>query len=130
MKKVILCVDDENVVLSALSSQLRMTFKDTFIIETATGPEEAWEIIEELKEENTNIHLIISDWLMPVIKGDEFLVMVKEKLPDTKMIMLSGQADESAKLRVKKMPNFLAFIDKPWDKEFLINLILKTIKDE
>jgi hypothetical protein len=37
------------------------------------------EIIEEFQEDEIDIVVIVSDWLMPGIKGDEFLINVHKK---------------------------------------------------
>ena len=76
--KAILCVDDEKVVLDSLRDQLRAHFKDTVILEFAESSDEALEIIEELNEDEIKILLIISDWLMPGMKGDEFLIKIHQ----------------------------------------------------
>ncbi|OAD23176.1 two-component response regulator, partial [Candidatus Thiomargarita nelsonii] len=72
-EQVILCVDDEEMVLNSLEMQLKEQFGDKYIYELAENAEDALEIIEELDEEGTEVLIIVSDWLMPGIKGDEFL---------------------------------------------------------
>jgi signal transduction histidine kinase len=47
-----------------------------YFYELAESVEEAWEVIEELYEEGIRIIIVISDWLMPGIKGDEFLIQI------------------------------------------------------
>ncbi|HAG80524.1 MAG TPA: hypothetical protein DCL61_04970, partial [Cyanobacteria bacterium UBA12227] len=68
-----LCVDDEVVVLNSLKIQLKNEFGDTYLYEVAESADEALEIIEEFHEDEIRILLIVSDWLMPGMKGDEFL---------------------------------------------------------
>ena len=72
----ILCVDDEAIILESLREQLERAFGDQYIYEMAEGAEDAWEIIQELYGDGVRILVIISDWLMPGTKGDEFLVQV------------------------------------------------------
>ena len=76
LESAIICVDDEVTILESLKEQLKRTFGDRYIYEVAESADEAWEIIEELKADNINIILIVSDWLMPKTKGDEFLIEV------------------------------------------------------
>jgi len=124
-KAVILCVDDEVVVLNSLKIQLKNEFKDQYLYEAAESAEEAWEIIEELEDENidTDIILIVSDWLMPGIKGDEFLIKVHEKFPRVVKIMLTGQATEEAIRRAVEQANLHRCLYKPWNNEELIETI-------
>lgn len=121
-KPVILCVDDEQIILDTLSNQLRIAFAGAIRIETASSVEEAWEIIEELREDEMDLRLIISDWLMPPHRGDQFLNEVHANWPEVRLIMLSGQADDDATERVKQISSLLAFIRKPWEKDEIINL--------
>jgi response regulator RpfG family c-di-GMP phosphodiesterase len=123
MKPVILCVDDEKLVLESVVGQLRQHYKNQYAFETAESAEDAHELVAELMEEQQPIHIIISDWLMPIQKGDAFLIEMSELLPEAKLIMLSGHADEDAVERAQKYANLHDFIRKPWDKEHLIGSI-------
>jgi DNA-binding NtrC family response regulator len=117
-KKVILCVDDEPIILKSLKAELAQNFGSEYLVETAESAEEALEILEDYKSQKVDTMLVISDWLMPNMKGDELLMQVHLKYPKTGKIMLSGQADASAIERVRSEANG-AFISKPWTKETL-----------
>ena len=114
-RSAILCVDDEAIVLSSLKEQLRRRFGDRYLYETAASAEEAWTLIGELAEDGIGILMIISDWLMPGIKGDEFLAQVHDAHPDVLTVMLTGQAEARAIERAQREANLLACIHKPWD---------------
>lgn len=122
-QSVILCVDDEKVVLDSLKIQLKREFGDNYIYEFAENADDALEIIAELEKENKTILVIVSDWLMPGIKGDEFLIRVHEKHPDIVKVMLTGQADENAITKVKEQANLHACLYKPWSGEELVETI-------
>ena len=47
-KGVLLCVDDEIIVLTALKDQLRRAFGSDFLIDVAESAEEALELLEEV----------------------------------------------------------------------------------
>jgi CheY-like chemotaxis protein len=121
--KVILCVDDESLVLNSLKTQLRTEFGSEYEYETSESASEALEILDELVDEGLDVIVIVSDWLMPGIKGDEFLVRVHQKFPQTAKIMLTGQADEAAIERAKVEANLDHFLEKPWSKEDLISAV-------
>jgi DNA-binding NtrC family response regulator len=125
IKKAILCVDDESIILMALKQELMESFSDKFLIETAMNAEEALGIIEDLIKNKIQIILILSDWLMPGLKGDEFLGIVKEKYPEIKCIIISGQVDEAVIEKAKEKINLLEFIPKPWNSEDLVKTISK-----
>ncbi len=121
-KPVILCVDDEDVVLNSLKIELKKEFQDEYFYEMAESADEALEIIEELQEK-TDILVIVSDWLMPGIKGDEFLIRVHQRYPKIIKVMLTGQADESAVSRAKREANLHGCLYKPWNSKELMDLI-------
>lgn len=125
-RKIILCVDDEPMILKSLKTELSQVFGEQYLIELAESGEEALEILEELALSQNDTLLVISDWLMPNMKGDEFLMEVHKNYPKIGKIMLSGQADPQAIERVRSKA-MGAFISKPWNKEGLKQAIVKHI---
>ena len=122
-KPVILCVDDEIFVLNSLKIQLKNEFGDAYLYEVAESADEALEIIEELKDEQSDILVIVSDWLMPGIKGNEFLIRVHQKYPKVVKVMLTGQADAATIERVKQEANLHSCLYKPWNGKELGEII-------
>ena len=122
-KKAILCVDDEKIVLIGLRDQLSHYFGDRYIYEFAESADEAWEVIEELDAKEIQILLIVSDWLMPNMKGDDFLIKVHHSFPQIIKVLLTGQADEEAIERTRKYANLHDYLPKPWDKETLVKIL-------
>jgi|JFJP01.1.fsa_nt_gi DNA-binding NtrC family response regulator len=122
-KSVILCVDDEAVILDSLKMQLKREFGDSYFYEMAESADEALEILNELAVDEVNILLLVSDWLMPGMRGDEFLVQVHHKFPKIVKIMLTGQADSHAVDRAISEANLFRCLCKPWDGKELIETI-------
>ncbi|MGQ9862983.1 MAG: response regulator [Bacteroidia bacterium] len=127
-KRAILCVDDEKIVLDSLQEQLRNTFGDQFEYEIAESVDEAWEVIEDLVGEGYEMVLVISDWLMPRVKGDKFLIELHQRYPETVTIMLTGQADPEAVENAFQNANLYAYIRKPWREEDLINYVNSALE--
>ena len=123
----ILCVDDEPTILWSLRDQIHNNFGDGLVCEIAESVEEAWEVITDLGEDGVKILIIISDWLMPNVKGDEFLIDLHQQFPEIVTIMLTGQADESAIERVKNHANLSAYVAKPWEEQHLVGLIRNNL---
>lgn len=123
-KPVIVCVDDEEMILSSLRFQIKKYFKDVFQVEIATNAEIALEIMEECLEKDVEVPLIISDHIMPGIKGDELLIRISKINDKTKKIMLTGQANADAVGNALNHAGLYRFIAKPWDPEDL-NLTLQ-----
>ncbi|MEW6493590.1 MAG: response regulator [Cyanobacteriota bacterium] len=122
-KSAIICVDDEVLVLDSLEIELKKAFNGNYHLETAENADEALEIIEELQEESIETVVIVSDWLMPGLKGDEFLIEVHKKYPNIIKIMLTGQADNAAIERAKIQANLHHCLQKPWNARDLIETI-------
>jgi CheY-like chemotaxis protein len=122
-KAVILCVDDERMVLDSLRTQLSSSFGNNYIYEAAEDAEEALDLIQELSEQDVSIVVIISDWLMPGMKGDELLIRIHEQFPKVVKILLTGQADEVAINRAKKFANLHCCLSKPWSEAELLEAI-------
>ncbi|MCC5866591.1 MAG: response regulator [Wenzhouxiangella sp.] len=116
---VILCVDDEETILDSLDMQLQSLFGTRFLVELALSAGDAWEILESYQCNQLPVLIIITDWQMPLVKGDEFLVEAHRRFPTVIKIMLSGQASPEAVRNAKTRGGLFRFIDKPWQPEDL-----------
>ena len=123
-KKVVLCIDDEEIILKALESELSGHL-DNCNIEFALGGQEALSLIDELTAEKAEIAVALCDYIMPGMNGDEFLIALHQKLPSTQTIMLTGQSQIDGVTRAINQANLFRFIAKPWDKQDL-QLTMKT----
>jgi CheY-like chemotaxis protein len=123
VNKAILWVDDERIVLLSLRDQIAKHFGDRFRYEVAESVPEAWEVIAELGLDEVKLLVIVSDWLMPGIRGDEFLIQVHQRLPEVITVLLSGQADPAAIERARLEANLFAYLAKPWDEATLLQTI-------
>lgn len=128
-RKAILCVDDERIVLDSLVDQFMLTFGDKYHYEVAMSVDEAWEAIEFLVEDGIEMVLVVSDWLMPGVKGDKFLVDLHQKFPQTVKIMLTGQAEQGAIQNAIDNASLYAYIRKPWSEAELIDKINHALED-
>lgn len=128
MLAAILCVDDEELILRALAQDLNRHFKDDYLIELAQSAEDALEILDELREDKIQVVVIISDWLMPGMNGDEFLIKVHENFPKVIKILLTGQADKDAIKNAELNADLKYTFSKPWESKDLINKIEEEIK--
>ncbi|ETR72994.1 MAG: Response regulator [Candidatus Magnetoglobus multicellularis str. Araruama] len=129
-KKVILCVDDEKFVLDTLRTQIVNHYGAKYECEISESAQEAMELIDELQMEEQLVIILVSDWLMPGIKGDEFLINVHQRYPNIVKIMLTGQADAHAINRTMKGAALHKCLQKPWREEDLIKTIESGIKNE
>ena len=128
--KAILCLDDDQTILKSLKSQLKRNFGKEYIYESAEDAEEGFEVMEELMSNDVQVLIIVSDWLMPGMKGDEFLIKVHKKYPKIVKVLLTGQADEIAIRNSYQNANLYKHLFKPWNEEELIEIVRAGLENK
>lgn len=128
MKPIILCVDDEKVILLSLKAQLKSAFGEVYRFELAESAAEALELVDELILEKECVVIVLTDWLMPEMKGDEFIVKLHHKHPNIIKIMLTGQADEEAIEKIYRSEAIFRCLKKPWSEQDLVDCIKAAIQ--
>tara|TARA_B110000014_G_scaffold254426_1_gene235004 strand:- start:624 stop:1007 length:384 start_codon:yes stop_codon:yes gene_type:complete len=123
MKKAILSVDDERIILESLKFQLTKHFQNEFLLEFAESGIEALEIVDELINDDIELLLIISDYLIPKMDGEELIKIVKNKYPKINVVMLTGQANSTVINELLNSGLLNEVILKPWSEEQLIKII-------
>ncbi|MCS6896166.1 MAG: SpoIIE family protein phosphatase [Bacteroidia bacterium] len=119
-KPVILCVDDEKIILDSLQEQILNRLGERFECEVAQSGEEGLEVIDELRTDGREIAVIISDQLMPSMKGDQFLITAHKKIPDSYKILLTGQATLDAVQNAINNARLYRYVMKPWREDDLM----------
>ena len=107
----ILMVDDEPLVLEALSRQLRGKVS----LDTATSGREALELIRT----SGPYEIVISDMRMPVMRGDALLEEVRKVAPDSVRMILSGHAELESVISAVNRGQIFRFLIKPYSAEDL-----------
>jgi DNA-binding NtrC family response regulator len=128
MKQAIICVDDEDIILEALKDQLGPFFENQFLIETSTTASEALVIYDELIDDGYEVPVVISDYLMPGMRGDEFLIKIHAKNPHTLKVLLTGHANVEGITNAINKANLYRYIAKPWDRDDLILTVREAIR--
>lgn len=108
----ILILDDEEMVLTSLSSFLEL--ETDYEVVTFTAGKEAIEYVKE-----NRIDLVISDYLMPEMDGITFLAQMKEIEPQATRIILTGYADKENAIKAINDVGLFQYIEKPWDNDDL-----------
>ncbi|MBR8832040.1 MAG: hypothetical protein N5P05_000676 [Chroococcopsis gigantea SAG 12.99] len=126
-KPVIICIDDEATVIESLKIELKKAIGEEFIIETAEGGADAIELVDELLKEGTEVAVVLSDYIMPDIKGDEVLRRIHFMSPNTLTIMLTGQADLEAIGNAIKNARLYRYLAKPWQPEDLKLTVVEAV---
>ncbi len=121
--EAILCVDDEAIILMAMKRELKAHFRERFRFETAFNAAEGFRIIDELSRNGVTVILVISDWLMPGMRGDDFLIRLRTLYPRIKSIMVTGHADPASIERTIRQAGVYTVLQKPWNRNQLIAAI-------
>ena len=127
-KQAVLCVDDENLVLASLTRELRRMLSADYVIETSEDGEDALDIFQELLEDGYDVPLVISDYIMPGMKGDELLRRIHERSPSTLTVMLTGQADMEGVTNAINSANLYRFMAKPWHQSDLALTVKEALR--
>ncbi|MBW3637885.1 MAG: FAD-dependent oxidoreductase, partial [Armatimonadetes bacterium] len=114
-KPIILAVDDDAPVLSAIASDLRRKYGEKYRIVRAESGETAFEAVEEIKQRGEVIALILSDQRMPGMGGLELLEKAKSVFPAARRALLTAYADTEAAIRAINTARLDYYLLKPWD---------------
>jgi adenylate cyclase len=126
-KGLIICVDDEKVILHGLHSQLNRVFGSSYALEMCESGEEALDIIKEALENGQEILVLITDQMMPEMKGNDLLRQVYQLSPTTCNIMLTGRADSAAIGDAVNNANLYRYFNKPWEGTDLVLTVKQAI---
>jgi response regulator RpfG family c-di-GMP phosphodiesterase len=105
MRQSVLCVDDDPGILEGY----RRTLGRHFDVYLACGP---FQGIEKL-EGGPDYCVVVADMRMPEMNGIEFLRRARLRSPETRRIMLSGDAEQSTALQAVNEGQVSAFLSKP-----------------
>lgn len=106
-KPSVLFVDDEPLMLRSLKQVLK---GDQYTVFTAETPQRGLELLSE-----HNIDVVVSDKMMPMMSGTEFLAQVSELYPDTARIMLTGYTEIDDLIDAINAGRIWGYLQKPWD---------------
>lgn len=106
-KSVVMLVDDEPGIRSALKRTLRNEGYEILLMEDARSA------LAEL--EARSVDLVVSDHKMPGMTGVDLLALVKQRWPATRRILLSGWSNEIADEGISAA-SLSAVLAKPWDE--------------
>jgi DNA-binding NtrC family response regulator len=120
-KNSILVVDDEEALRTVLSSELE---SEGYAVSTAGDGDEAINVLQ-----GKTFDLVLLDIKMPRVDGFEVLRFIKDRVPTTKVIMLTGFADLKNAIESKKL-GAEDFVSKPYDLVDLLTTIERVLTSE
>ncbi len=115
VKPVLLVVDDDRDVLSAIARDLRGHYgQDYRVVRTDSG-QSALDILRELKEQDEPVALVLSDQRMPGVDGVSVLAETLRTHPKSKRALLTAYADTNAAIGAINQSQVDYYFLKPWD---------------
>jgi thioredoxin reductase (NADPH) len=112
---VILVVDDDPQVLSAIRRDLRSRYREDYRVLSANSGEAALDTIKELKSRGDALAMLISDQRMPSMLGVDVLAKSREIYPITRRVLLTAYSDVEAAIRAINEAHLDHYLEKPWD---------------
>jgi CheY-like chemotaxis protein len=113
-RKRILVVDDEPFVCDAVKMMLAF---DGHEVTTAHNARDALAIFEEGK-----FDIVITDFAMPVMKGDELAAVIKARAPGQPVIMITAYAE-----MLRSSGQSLEAVDHVISKPFLLETLREAV---
>ncbi|WP_167568941.1 response regulator [Brevibacillus migulae] len=122
MRKIVI-VDDDRIIRKGIRHTIPWSENGYEIVGEASDGEQGLQVVEE-----TQPHIVITDIKMPFMDGLEMANAVREKLPETKIILLTGHEDfgyahEAIKLRA------FDYLLKPVDSTVLLEKVNQASKE-
>jgi CheY-like chemotaxis protein len=122
--KGVYCIDDDQLITVILKYQLSEALSDTnLILEVENDPDILMELMILNAADGIEPVVCIVDFQMPIMRGDEVIRMIKEKFPDVKVIMLSGNSNAILVSDLEEDGLLDYYLTKPWNKEDLLEKI-------
>lgn len=111
MNRSLLIVDDDTKIISGLKRALH---RENYDIQGVESAPQGLEIIRRHE-----IGVVISDRMMPLMDGVQFLAEVKKLAPDTARILLTGYGSLENAMEAIRSTQLFGYLTKPWSDDLL-----------
>lgn len=119
-ENTILIVDDNANIVDSFK---RSTHREPFTVLTARTAFEALTVLE-----NNHVDMVITDEMMPVMRGSELILKVRKLYPNIMAIILTGHLDTEHFLEVVNGGNIFKIMKKPTTIEDIVYHVLKGLE--
>ena len=117
-RETVLVAEDEGAVRESVR---RILERAGYAVIEARHGADALLLWRERKDE---IALVLTDLVMPEMRGSELAARIREASPDTKVIYMSGYASESARATVKPGD---VLVEKPFEADALLRVVREAL---
>lgn len=116
---------NRSILIVEDNSQMRDYLKEVLEAYQITEAENGQEAIEILQ--NHSFDIIITDYMMPVLDGEELVMKIKEQEIKTPIIVLTARSDQKGKLNMLRL-GIDGYLNKPFIEEELHLMIKKSLQ--
>jgi CheY-like chemotaxis protein len=117
--ETVLLVEDEDGVRSLISMLLQ---KSGYTVLEARDPEEALDLCQQ----NTPIHLLLTDLILPKMSGRELAERVAAQHQSIRTLFISGYTDDEV-IRAGVLDRRAAFLQKPFSTDVLLQKVREVL---
>ncbi len=118
-KPRILIIDDEDIIRSSCERILKPA---GYVVESSKSGSEGLDILAR-----RSFDLVLTDLKMPDMDGIDVLIKIKERWPQTEVIIMTGYGTVKTAVRAMKIGVF-DYIEKPFTPDDLLNLTSKALE--
>lgn len=120
-KSLIVCVDDDDSMLAAVSRTLRR--EPTFEVRSTTSTTQVLEWIQ-----NEQVAVLVSDYEMPEMTGAQVAGIAKRLRPETVRILLTGRRTLDTAIDGINQGEIFRFLQKPFEDKTLRQAVLDGVQ--
>jgi putative two-component system response regulator len=126
MKKLfVVCVDDEAIITQSLKQELRSALPHLGI-EAAYSGEAALRLLDEIRQNDGEPAVLVTDERMPGMPGHILLREARRSHPQLYGILLTGYADIDAIAQAVNEAGLFRYIHKPWERRDLLMAVRRA----
>ncbi|AAR34445.2 response regulator [Geobacter sulfurreducens] len=118
-KGTILIIDDEKVILDLTSIVLR---NRGYTVHTASDATSGMAVLEECRPQ-----MVLLDYMMPMVDGLTALKQIRQRYPDTYVIIFTGKGNEELAVELMKA-GASDYIVKPFNNQNLVERIENVLR--
>ena len=131
-EKLVYIIDDETIITGPmerlLSRALRKSKKGEYKIQTGNHPVDVLAEMQNFSKNGSDVALIIADYMMPEMRGNEFLQEAKKIYPLAPQIILTGFADKENAIDALNNLELFYYAEKPWNNQVFTKLVLQALE--
>ena len=119
-RPIVLYLDDDEANRKAFMAAFRRDFE----VLLAANLDDAWKLMELHQ-----VHVVIADQRMPVVKGSEALRRIKDRYPGVKRMLVTAFADLQAIVDALNQAGVCYYIQKPWEADQLREAVARAYRE-